>query len=186
MVLPIGDERLPRAVRALRAVEGVVATLLVVSVLSLVIFQVVTRYVLARPVPWSEELARFALIWLAFIGAAWVAGRGSHVTVVLGDQRLGRRARAAIEVLSGLLSIAICTILLTGSLSFLERADRTSAPATGLAMGWVYGASVLAYVLILVHTVVAVIVAIRHPGEINREGRGMEAELAGEDLVAHP
>lgn len=159
------------------------STLLVLSVLSLVVFQVVTRYILQQPVPWTEELARFALIWLAFIGGSWVAFKGTHVTVVLAQSLLGARSRVAVEVVAGLLSLAVCGVLLTGAPAFLERVDRTSAPATGLAMGWVYGASVLGYALIAVHTVVALVAVVRHPDEINREGHGVDAELAGERVV---
>lgn len=180
MVLPVRAERQPRLIRAIGGVEGALSTLLVLSVLTLVVFQVVTRYVLARPLPWTEELARFALIWLAFIGGSWVAFRGTHVAVVLGQRLLGARSKVAVEVTAGLLSLAVCGVLLLGSPAFLERVDRTSAPATGLAMGWVYGASVLGYGLIAVHTIVALVSVVRHPEEIDREGHGVDAELAGE------
>jgi TRAP-type transport system small permease protein len=182
VVLPVRAERLPRLLRIVGAVEGAAAALLVLTLLVLVVFQVVTRYVLARPFPWTEELARFALIWLAFVGGAWVAAKGTHVAVVLGQHLLGPRARVAVESVAGLLSLAVCGVLLLGAPAFLERVDRTSAPATGLAMGWVYGASVLAYALIAVHTVASIVVMLRHPEEIDRGGRGMDAELAAESV----
>lgn len=182
MVLPVRAARLPRPLRLIGAVEGVAATLLVLTLLVLVVFQVVTRYVLARPLPWTEELARFALVWLAFVGGAWVAAKGTHVAVVLGQHLLGPRARVAVESLAGLLSLAVSGVVLLGAPAFLERVDRTSAPATGLAMGWVYGASVLAYALIALHTVASIVVMLRHPDEIDRGGRGMEAELAAESV----
>ena len=32
--------------------------------------QVIFRYVLAAPLPWSEELARYCFVWIVFLGGA--------------------------------------------------------------------------------------------------------------------
>ena len=41
-----------------------------------VLFQVVSRFILKVPLSWTEELSRFALIWLTFVAAS-VALRGN-------------------------------------------------------------------------------------------------------------
>ena len=43
--------------------------------------QVLSRYVLEAPLPWTEELARFLLVWVAFLGSASVARRKMHIAV---------------------------------------------------------------------------------------------------------
>jgi TRAP-type C4-dicarboxylate transport system permease small subunit len=50
-------------------VTWVVAVIL--GVMSIVVFsQVVYRYVLEAPLPWSEELARYLMVWLVLLGAS--------------------------------------------------------------------------------------------------------------------
>lgn len=179
MVLPVRADAVPRALRVLGRIEGILAGLLVICVLFLVIFQVFTRYVLNSPVAWTEELARFALIWLAFIGAGWVAFRGNHVTVRLGDDRLSPRARLWLDALAGVLALVICGALLWGAGDFLVTAGRTTSPALGWPMGWVYGASVLGYVLVMAHTVISLVLVFRHPDAL-RTSLGVDAELGDE------
>lgn len=143
----------PRSLRLLRLVEGLLSGVLVVAVLGLVAFQVVTRYVLNAPVPWSEELARFALVWLTFIGAGYVMARGTHVTVVVGSSMLGKRGAAVLDAFGSLVVVAVCAVLLANSIQFLQTAGRTSSPAAGISMSYVYGAAVVGFVLIAIHAV---------------------------------
>ena len=44
-------------------------------------FQVIARYVFDAPPFWTEELARFTLIWITFVGAGLVHQRGEHIAV---------------------------------------------------------------------------------------------------------
>lgn len=43
--------------------------------------QVVARFVLKTSMPWTEETARYALIWMTFLGSAFAAKRGTHIRV---------------------------------------------------------------------------------------------------------
>jgi len=45
---------------------------LFVLLLVLAVTQVLFRYLLMIPLPWTEELARFTLVWVTFLGAASV------------------------------------------------------------------------------------------------------------------
>ena len=51
--------------------------LLVIDVLC----QVFARYVLNRSFSFTEEFARFALIWLTILGAAYLSGRREHLAM---------------------------------------------------------------------------------------------------------
>ena len=45
--------------------------------------QVIFRYVIAAPLPWSEELARYCFVWIVFLGGALGLARGIHLGVDL-------------------------------------------------------------------------------------------------------
>ncbi len=49
--------------------EYVVSVLLVIMVV-VVFLQVIFRFVIHASLPWSEELSRYILVWLSFLGAA--------------------------------------------------------------------------------------------------------------------
>ncbi len=46
-----------------------------------VVWQVVSRYVVANPSTFTDELASFLLIWLGILGGAYVYGKGEHLAI---------------------------------------------------------------------------------------------------------
>ncbi len=156
---PPAQRRSP--LRLLETVEVVVAGALLLAVLGLVVFQVVSRYVFNTPFVWSEELARFALLWLTFIAAAFVMARGVHVSVTVGDRLLGRRGRLVVDLFALGVVLVVCILLLAVSPEFLSTAGRTSSPAAGIPMGWVYGSAVVGFVLMGLHSVGLVVTTLR-------------------------
>lgn len=167
-------EQGPRVARVLGGLEGGLASLLLLAVLGLVVFQVVTRYLLNSPVAWTEELARFALIWLTFIGAAYVAAKGRHVTVVVGSSLLGVRGRALLQAFASLVVVAVCVVLVIAAPEFLRTAGRTSSPAASIPMAWVYGAAVLGIALIGLHSAIWAVWAVLHPEQIHEDSRAAD------------
>ena len=66
----------------------------------LVAVQVFFRYALNHSIFWSEELARFLLIWLTFLGASVVYYRGVHASVDFFYSDWGLSSRKASWTLS--------------------------------------------------------------------------------------
>ncbi len=63
-----------------RTLERVLVILMVVMVLN-VLWQVFTRFILGSPATFTEELARYILIWVGMLGAAYVAGKKMHLSI---------------------------------------------------------------------------------------------------------
>ena len=114
----------PRAgLRLFAAVEVFASTLLSVMVLA-ILFQVIARYVFANPPFWTEELARYALIWCGTLGAAlafWHAADPGFIET--GVVFRGRWARLG-ALLALLPAIIFAAVLLMQSL-FGPRFDIT-------------------------------------------------------------
>jgi TRAP-type C4-dicarboxylate transport system permease small subunit len=152
-----------RPLRLLLNVQRVISMVLLLTVLGLVAMQVVSRYVFEQPYPWTEELARFSLVWLTFLSAGLVMARGRHVTVVLGSRLLGERTTAAMEAFASLVVATVGVLLVLPAADFIERTGRTSSPGASVPMSWVYGAALVGMGLIALHAVINAIVVIRHP-----------------------
>ncbi len=55
---------------------------LIMAVLTGSVFtQVVFRFVINKPLAWSEELAIYCLVWLTFLGAAYAMSLKAHIGV---------------------------------------------------------------------------------------------------------
>lgn len=87
-----------------------VAMLLVMSVV--VFIQVIFRFVLKASLPWSEELSRYLLVWVTFLGGAYGVKTGAHLGIEAFKLILPKRTRKIVEIVMLIAGIVICAITL--------------------------------------------------------------------------
>jgi TRAP-type transport system small permease protein len=120
-----------------------VDTLLVVLFLVMVVvitWQVFARYVLESPTRWSEELARFLVVWVTMLGSAVVLRGDGHVAVTAIVERLpGIVRHVALFVRDAIVIASAGTLGWYGYL-LAEHAGRQTAPGLGISMSWAYAA----------------------------------------------
>jgi TRAP-type C4-dicarboxylate transport system permease small subunit len=158
--------------------ERLIPCVLLVGVFVLVLTQVFTRYVLGTPLSWTEEAARLALVWLTFMAAAFVSSRRAHITVDLIVTIVPRRVAAAIGVLAQVLVIATAAFLGFAGIGMVLLVDGITLPATGLPTAALYAAALVGFILILIHSVLALYMQLRYPDE-EPDPRAKAAELEG-------
>ncbi|HVS66364.1 MAG TPA: TRAP transporter small permease [Thermoanaerobaculia bacterium] len=144
-----------------RLLEAILALLLSAMTLA-VLWQVASRYLLGDPSSVTEELARFLLIWLGLLGAAYAFGQKAHVALPGLLRVMERRAGSRTAVLSRRLAhwlpvLAVAAfslgVLLVGGarlVSLVLDLEQRSA-ALGMPLGWVYLVLPLAGLLILLY-----------------------------------
>ncbi len=67
-----------------KKVDDILGKILVVIMSVMVInvlWQVITRYLVGTPSSFTDELARYLMIWLGLLGAAYVSGKNLHVAI---------------------------------------------------------------------------------------------------------
>lgn len=90
-------------------VDKALSWILVVLMFSLVIdvlWQVFSRYVLNDPSSFTEELARFLLMWVGLLGASYAAGQKMHLAVDILPNKLEGKQKIYIGIF-----IQACTLL---------------------------------------------------------------------------
>jgi TRAP-type C4-dicarboxylate transport system permease small subunit len=115
-----------------------------------VLAQVVFRYILSHPLPWSEELARYLMVWVACLAASEAYARGNHVGITLIVNAL-RPSRRKIMILIIHLSVCILmgVVVYQGFyLSFMQAAQQS--PALEVPMTWPYMAVPVGAVFIFI------------------------------------
>jgi TRAP-type C4-dicarboxylate transport system permease small subunit len=120
---------------------------LFVTLAFIVFYQVFTRYVMNDPAGWTEEIARYFLVAIVFIGAAMSVRKNNHIQV---DYFYRLIPRTAGRVLSVLVDLARCLFL--GYASWLcwllsQRIGSSRMAIVDLPMGWVFGAMLFGFVL---------------------------------------
>lgn len=84
---------------------------LLLSVMTLdVLWGVLTRYAFGSQADWSEELARFLLIWISLLGAAYASGQSMHLSI---DLLMPKLTQASQRRLSIFIHVVILLFALT-------------------------------------------------------------------------
>ena len=85
--------------------EEVFLVILMALAVIIVSAQIVTRFVLKTPLPWSEELARYMFIWLVWVGAAFATKERKHIRIDVVVSRLPQIGQKACTIISTIIWI---------------------------------------------------------------------------------
>lgn len=125
-----------------RILKGVIAAFLAIMVV-LVFGNVVLRYAFNSGITVSEELSRWLMVWLTFLGAIVALREHSHLGVDTLVRALSATGKRICFVLSYCLMLYADWLLLAGSWrqTVITIGDR--APATNLSVGIFYSAGIV-------------------------------------------
>lgn len=128
---------------AFGGIDLILATALA-SMVVLIFGNVVLRYGFGSGLAFSEELARYAFIWMTFLGAVAALREGEHLGMSGVVARLPRGGRICCFWASRVIMLACCAMLAHGAIAqaTMNIADRS--PVAGVPMIMVYGVAVLA------------------------------------------
>lgn len=119
-----------------------------------VFINVIGRYLLSFSLPWGEELPRYLLIAMVFLGSSTALERGRHVRLHVFLNLLPKKLALVLLLLGDLLVgwFLIVLIRFGRGLIQLEGSAQTM-PVMGLPMTWVYIWIVIGAALMVFHLV---------------------------------
>ena len=119
-------------------IEKIVSFILVILTVLLTGMQVFFRYVLNSPLSWTEELARFALVWLVFWGSAIAIRRKRHLSIPFFVNLLPKKIKIYIDMFNKILIIVFLGILLYTGYEVMLETQEIVTPALGISYLWFY------------------------------------------------
>ena len=117
-----------------------------------VLWQVFSRYIVGKPSSFTDELARYLMIWLGVLGAAYVSGMNKHVAIDLLPKRLTPSSQKRLKHLVGwiILLFSLFGLVIGGShLVYVTYVLEQYSPALRLPLAYVYLAIPLSGLLII-------------------------------------
>ncbi|HBW36669.1 TRAP transporter small permease [Desulfosporosinus sp. BICA1-9] len=126
-------------------------TNLLLIIMTLAVFaQVISRFLLEHPLAWSEELARYLMIWITFLGASLAIEKKAHPMIEIFAGFLPGRTRQVVQVIALLVSSVFYSLLIYFGSQFAVRSFGQLTPAMGLPIGYVYLIIPISGVLLLI------------------------------------
>lgn len=136
-----------------RVLAAALSILMAAMVLD-VTWQIFTRFLIDSPSSWTEELARFLLIWIGLLGASWAYRQRAHLGLSYLVDKLGPSTRQWLDIfgyLASALFAVLVMILGGGKLVLLTLELEQISPSLGWSIGYVYLVIPLSGVLITIY-----------------------------------
>jgi TRAP-type C4-dicarboxylate transport system permease small subunit len=100
---------------------AVLAAVILIAVMLATVIKVVFRYGLREGLVGIDQISGTMLLYITFLGAAWVLRRDEHVTIDLLVGGLSRQIRRRLHILSSLIGAGVCfCILIFGTFEVLN------------------------------------------------------------------
>lgn len=135
---------------------GTLCALLIVVMIVAVGGQVVMRYAFNAPLVWSEELARYSMIWLAMLACGLCARLGQHIALT-DLLPFKPRTRMIVAAFSTVFTIVVVAVLLWYSWELAARVSRQTSSSLGVSMSYIYAAIPVGSLLMIVGMVLGLI-----------------------------
>jgi TRAP-type C4-dicarboxylate transport system permease small subunit len=146
--------------RPLDATISTVTILVMIILVICVVWQVFSRYVLNQPSTMTDELARFSMIWVGLLGAAYTVGAQRHLCIDLftGDLTGGKRFFNQLTINLLIFFFASSVMVVGGSRLVLKVfSTHQVSPAIQLPMGVVYCVLPLAGIIMAIYSLLVIV-----------------------------
>jgi TRAP-type C4-dicarboxylate transport system permease small subunit len=121
-----------------------------------VIWCVFTRYVMTEQSSWTDELARFLMIWVGVLGGAFASGQNKHIAIDLISNYIKPLNRERLRIFGNIIIIIfISAIFLVGGLRYVYISFYLGqrSPALNIPMGVVYNIFPIAGFIIIYYRI---------------------------------
>lgn len=107
------------------------------ALIGVITLQIVSR-VLFTAVDWTEEVARFLLIWITFLAGTLAFQRGHHIAVIFAVDALPARLRQVARILAVLAVIAFMITLVVIGYRYMQVQSFQKSASLRVPMSYVY------------------------------------------------
>lgn len=128
----------------------IVVALLAVMVVA-VFLQVLFRFFLDQPLAWTEELARYLLIWITFLGSAYAMAIKAHIGTEYIQKFLSPLMNKIVLGVAAAISIFFFVVMVQQGYILSARSMTQTSPTLLVPMGYVYMVIPISGVLLIMN-----------------------------------
>jgi len=133
------------------------AVLIIISAMAVDVFiEVIFRYLLHLPLFWTEEFARYCLVWSSLLAAGIGLKRGQHIAVTFVAERFPKRIRTMAGLGGEIFVAALLAVILWGGIYLVTLTRHQLSPAMRLPMSLPYMAIPTGSAVMLFHVLTSI------------------------------
>jgi len=129
----------------------------IISAMAVDVFiEVILRYVLLLPLFWTEEFARYCLVWSSLLGAGIALKKGRHIAVTFVAERFPERIRTVAALGGDIFVATMVAIVFWGGMYLVILTRHQLSPAMRLPMSLPYMAIPTGAAIMLFHVLTSI------------------------------
>ncbi|TWG65588.1 MULTISPECIES: TRAP transporter small permease [unclassified Aminobacter] len=133
------------------------ALILLLGAMSCIVFANVTlRYTTNYSIYWAEEVARYMMIWLTFLGAGLTLRYGGHVAITNLMEIMPTQKQRLLRGFIVICLIAFFAVMIWVGYGYAMRMRFQMTPATRIPFAYVYAAMPVGFALLIIHLLLVV------------------------------
>lgn len=133
-----------------RVTEYTIAVMMAVMTI-VIALQVFTRYVLNDSLTWTEEIGRYLMIWICFLGSAMALKYGEHISVTFIEERFPPRIRQGVRLAIAVTVLAFFALATWEGVLMTVQVSEQQAPTTWISMAWAYSCIPVGCFFMMIH-----------------------------------
>ena len=141
-----------RAVDLLTALLRAVILLMASAIFVIIVVTVITRYGFNYVLSWSEEVPRYLLIWISFLGAAVCVDLKDHIAFDYLYKRFATPVRATVQLLINAAIFGFGSIMLIYGIRFVQAFGGDFMESIPFTNVWYYTALPVSGALIMLYS----------------------------------
>lgn len=137
-----------------------------------VLWQVASRYLMQSPSSFTDELARYLLVWVGLLGASYVTGKKMHLAIdILPSKLQGKKERNLSAFINLLVAVFSLLVMVWGGirLVYITLTLEQMSPALNIPLGYIYAVVPLSGLLIFYYCLANLFEKRPQAEEIGRE-----------------
>lgn len=146
-----------KCIDVLNKIVGYIVGIMLAAMSIIIIAQILCRFVFEFPLTWSEEAARFLMVYTVFLGASLALRHHRMIAIEILPEYLKPKARKMLKIAIMLISIVFFIILLVQGIDMLEIVQRQASAALGISMDIPYMAIPLGALLMIINAIAVIV-----------------------------
>lgn len=146
-----------RTIDKLNSVVKYLVAFFLVTLSVLVILQVTTRFIINIPLSWTEELAKYLMIYIVFLGSGLAFRHNQHIAIDFLLEISSAKTRERLERLVLWMSAIFCIVLAYYGAQLTYLVIDQSTPTLQYSMAWAYGAIPIGSIVMFLNIIAALI-----------------------------
>ncbi|MCQ2500863.1 MAG: TRAP transporter small permease [Lachnospiraceae bacterium] len=139
--------------------EEVLLALLLAAIACIMLAQIIARYVFKNALTWSDEMARYMLVWSGFLSVSYCVKKRVSIKIEQLQNAMPEKVIPAIRLIRHVIVFAFCVIMIPYSITYVQQALASGATSAAmkLPMTWIQSAPLVGFVLLAVRVLQAAI-----------------------------